>query len=69
MVWFGSRQRETSALQSTLDAQGTGTMEVTAGDEIWLEPVQLPGDVLFGPYNVSPARGLHFDAANDTAAS
>ena len=54
------------------------TMEVVSGDEEESEqspsapagqPVELPDRLCFGPYGITPLRGLHFDAEQDTAAS
>ena len=48
------------------------TMEVVTGDEtlqICLNEEMPQQPVNLGPYRVSPLSGLHFDAADDTAAS
>ena len=54
------------------------TMEVVSGDEEGTEQspsaavaqqVELPDRLAFGPYGITPLRGLHFDADQDTAAS
>lgn len=31
--------------------------------------VPLPDQLCFGPYGIAPLRGLHYDAAKDTATS
>jgi hypothetical protein len=61
------------------------TMEVVSGDEAAETPespsssmspaaikpshVPLPDQLCFGPYGIAPLRGLHYDAAKDTATS
>jgi hypothetical protein len=59
------------------------TMEVVSGDEAEETPesssmspaapkpseVVLPDQLCFGPYGIAPLRGLHYDAATDTATS
>ena len=61
-----------SQLQSRLDREAVvsnvATMEVVSGEEESAE-TPLHDGLTFGPYNVSPIRGLHFDAADDTATS
>ena len=60
------------------------TMEVVSGDEaadaeapasssptssMPPKEVPLPDQLCFGPYGIAPLRGLHYDAAKDTATS
>jgi hypothetical protein len=50
------------------------TMEVVSGDEtsassLPTQDVPLPDRLAFGPYGITPLRGLHFDAETDTATS
>ena len=57
------------------------TMEVVSGDEAEEstsaasssssppQEVPLPDRLCFGPYGIAPLRGLHDDAAKDTATS
>jgi hypothetical protein len=53
------------------------TMEVVSGEETpefaeqnaASQPIELPDRLAFGPYGITPLRGLHFDNAHDTAAS
>jgi hypothetical protein len=54
------------------------TMEVVSGDEeaddqspstAAAQQMELPDRLAFGPYGITPLRGLHFDADQDTAAS
>ena len=53
------------------------TMEVVSGDDApesaeqdaASEPIELPDRLAYGPYGITPLRGLHFDNAHDTATS
>jgi hypothetical protein len=51
------------------------TMEVVSGDEnedssgSWPADVPLPQRLAFGPYEVAPLSGLHFDSETDTVTS
>ena len=48
------------------------TMEVVSGDEPETareHVIELPDPLCFGPYGITPLRGLHFDNDKDTAAS
>ena len=47
------------------------TMEVVSGEETpeSAEPIELPNRLAFGPYGITPLRGLHYDNAHDTATS
>ena len=67
MIWLESRHHR-SQLQQQLDRDAAvATMEVVSGEEaIELSHAEA---LAFGPYNVSPIRGLHFDNAEDGAAS
>ena len=62
-----------SLLQRRLDREGAvATMEVVSGgDDAPADgtPDDDYVDLNLGPYVVSPLRGLHFSAADDTAAS
>jgi hypothetical protein len=80
---FRSRNT-TSRAQAARDLQRElMTMEVVSGDEAAETPesasmspasprpseVPLPDQLCFGPYGIAPLRGLHYDAAKDTATS
>ena len=53
------------------------TMEVVSGDDApdsaaadaAAHAIELPDRLAFGPYGITPLRGLHFDNAHDTATS
>jgi hypothetical protein len=45
------------------------SMEVACGDEGEAGDERPEGGLLFGPYAVSPLRGLHFDAESDPVTS
>jgi len=47
---------------------GEETPEGTAAESQRLD-VPMPDRLAFGPYGITPLRGLHFDNAEDTAAS
>ena len=55
-------------LQRSLDRDTVATMEVSAGEESADDSSQ-PQGLSFGPYGSSPITGLHFETADDTAAS
>ena len=79
---FRSRNT-TSRAQAARDLQRElMTMEVVSGDEAEESPalpssmsstapkdMPLPDQLCFGPYGIAPLRGLHYDAAKDTATS
>jgi hypothetical protein len=66
-----------SLLQRRLDREGAvATMEVVSGGDDAFDAQSSNNahaddqvDLNLGPYAVSPLRGLHFSAADDTAAS
>ena len=59
-----------SELQRQLDRESQSTREfVSAEDPLQVTSKDAPAELFFGPYSVSPLTGLHFDNANDTAAS
>lgn len=69
MIWLEARPHR-SALQHRLDreaAAAIATMEVVSGEES--TDARNGDNLTFGPYNVSPIRGLHFVNADDGAAS
>jgi len=56
-------------LQARLREEATTALEATAGDECAEPSARTDEGLVFGPYGHSPISGLHFDAADDTAAS
>jgi hypothetical protein len=61
-----------SELQRRLEREILATMEVISGEEsLQVGPQDLAQarPLHFGPYGTSPIVGLHFDNAEDTAAS
>ena len=61
------RSSSSSTLQQRLSSESVGNMEVCCGDETCERNDHV--GLSFGPYGASPLRGLHFDTAEDTAAS
>ena len=70
MMQFETETREI-ILQRRLDCEAVGTMAVVGGEETFdvARANAQPGGLSFGPYGASPISGLHFDTADDTAAS
>jgi hypothetical protein len=71
MIRFEGRSWR-SELQRLLDREAAATMEVCSGEECLQATAQdaaKSSSLNFGPYGTSPISGLHFDAAQDTAAS
>ena len=81
---FRSRSNTTSLAKAARELERQiMTMEVVSGDEAAdllssssssspLSPSQdvpLPDRLAFGPYGITPLRGLHFNSEKDTAAS
>jgi hypothetical protein len=77
---FKSRTSTTSLAKAARELERQiMTMEVVSGDEELAEgssstaasppDVTLPDRLCFGPYGITPLRGLHYDSANDTATS
>jgi hypothetical protein len=75
MFGFGGRSSgwgdRRSAFQRMLDTETVATMEVACGEDVLqvTENEKSASGLSFGPYGASPLRGLHFDAADDSAAS
>ena len=60
-----------SELQRMLEQEAVATAELVSREDC-LQVTQRDldrGGLTFGPYESSPLRGLHFDVAEDTAAS
>ena len=70
---FQTLDWDSSVLQRRLHREGAvATMEVVSGSEDAYDassPDDEPIHLNMGPYAVSPLRGLHFSAADDTVAS
>lgn len=59
-----------SELQRILEQEAIATAEiVTREDCLQVTPRDHAPGLSFGPYGTSPLKGLHFEAADDTAAS
>ena len=59
-----------SELQRQLDREAQSTREfIPSEDPLQVTSKDAPAELFFGPYSVSPLSGLHFDNADDTAAS
>ena len=74
---FQTLDWHSTVLQRQLDRDGAvATMDVVSGDDAHhpegqgaKDAADPQVDLNLGPYAVSPLRGLHFDNADDTAAS
>jgi hypothetical protein len=67
MVLFEKHEWGTE-LQRGLDRDSVATVEVCVGDDSFAGTQDASG-LTFGPYGSSPITGLHFETADDTAAS
>jgi len=76
-MFRGERTRMSRAKAARELERQIMTMEVVSGDETAemadgsaaSQPIEMPNRLAFGPYGITPLRGLHFDNARDTATS